>query len=117
MTIDMTRRFDNLEAAEAKAQELTEQTGELHVAYKSSYVCDPFVAARLPQVGDEVSMGFNGDYYPLGKITRISKTYSRITTESGRVFTRVGPVSWKEGGKRGAFSLVQGKHDERNPHF
>lgn len=110
-------RFDTLEAAEARAAELTEQTGEQHIAYDAGYVFDKFMAARLPQVGDEVSMAFNGDYYPVGTIARISATYSRITTSEGVVFTRVGPCSWKQGGKRGAFSLIQGVHDRRNPEF
>lgn len=115
--MNMNNRFDNLAAAEARAAELEEATGEKHVAYKSTYACDPYLAARLPQIGDEVSMGFNGDYYPCGKIARISPTYNRITTDEGTVFTRVGPNSWKRGGKSGAFSLIQGVRDERNPHF
>ena len=110
-------RFKDLASAEAKANQLTEETGEQHIAYKSTYLFDPFIAVRLPQIGDEVSMGFNGDYYPRGTITRISKTYSKITTSVGTVFSRVGPNSWKQGGKKGAFSLVHGHRDERNPHF
>lgn len=110
-------RFDTLAAAETAAARLTEETGEQHIAYESSYAFDRFVVARLPQVGDEVSKGFNGDYYPCGKIDRISETYSWIATEDGDVFARVGPACWKQGGKRGAFSLVQGHHNERNPHF
>ena len=113
----MKERFETMEAAEARAIELENETGEAHVAYESDYPFNPYVAQRMPQIGDEVSMGFNGDYYPMGKITKISKTYFRITTENGATFTRVGPFSWKKGGKRGTFSLVQGVHDERNPHF
>lgn len=113
----MNNRFETMEAAERRAEELTAETGEQHIAYESDYALDRFVAARLPQVGDEVSKGFNGDYYPEGRIVRISKTYSKITTDTGATFTRVGPVNWKEGGKRGAFSLVQGMRNERNPHF
>lgn len=116
MTTDMTKRFDNITAAEKKAEELT-AAGTPHVAYESDYAVDPFVAAPLPQIGEEVSMGFNGDAYPIGTITRISKTYNRITTSEGRIFTRVGPVNWKHGGKKGAFSLIQGHVDKRNPHF
>ena len=115
--MNMSNRFDNLAAAEARAAELEASTGEKHVAYRSSYACDPYLAARLPQIGDEVSMAFNGDYYPCGKIARISPTYNRITTDDGTIFTRVGPACWKRGGKSGAFSLIQGHRDERNPHF
>lgn len=116
MTTDMTKRFDNMADAEARAEELT-AAGVAHIAYKSDYAVDPYVAARLPQIGDEVSMGFNGDAYPVGTITKISKTYKRITTSDGRIFTRVAPIRWKQGGKKGAFSLIQGHVEKRNPHF
>ena len=113
----MNNRFDNLEAAEARARELEAETGEKYVAFETDYACDPYAAERLPHVGDEVSKAFNGDYYPCGKIAKISKTYYRITTEDGNTFTRVGPNSWKEGGKKGAFSLIEGVVDRRNPHI
>lgn len=35
-------------------------------------------------VGDEVSYGFNGDYYPCGIISKITKRY--ITTDTGAKF-------------------------------
>ena len=113
----MTKRFDNMEAAEAKAAARTEETGENYIAVHTDYAVDPYVAASLPHVGDEVSMAFNGDYYPVGTIEKISKTYKRITTTDGRIFTRVGPTRWKLGGKNGAFTLIEGHHDARNPHF
>lgn len=110
-------RFDTLEAAEARATELEAETGNPYIAYKTDYVSDPFIAAALPKVGDEASRAFNGDAYPCGKIVKISKTYFRITTEDGTTFTRVGPNSWKEGGKKGAFSLIEGRVEKRNPSF
>lgn len=110
-------RFKTLSEAEERAKELTEETGEQHIAYKTNYVINPFAAERLPQIGDKVSKSFNGDSYPVGVIARISKTYNRITTDTGLKFTRVGPNSWKQGGQKGAFSLIQGHHSERNPHF
>lgn len=105
--MNTTNRFDTLEAAEARAVKLEAETGEKHIGYKSDYFFEPYYVSRLPHVGDEVSMGFNGDYYPCGRVARISPTYHRITTDEGTVFTRVGPNKWKRGGKSGAFSLVQ----------
>lgn len=114
---DMSNRFDNLLDAEGRAFQLTLETGKEHIAYKSSYVIDPYVVTMLPQVGDPVSKAFNGDSYPCGSIAKISKTKAKITTTTGDTFSRVGPNSWKIGGKHGTFSLVSGHHDERNPHF
>ena len=113
----MQNRFETLAAAEIAAARKTDETGETHVAYESDYAVDRFVVARMPHVGDEVSKAFNGDAYSCGRIARVSKTYSRITTTSGETFTRVGPVRWRQGGKNGAFSLIQGFREERNPHF
>lgn len=113
----MKERFESLEQAELRATELTEETGNPYIAYERDYAMTRYVVAAMPKVGDEASMTFNGDYYPVGKIVRISKTYNRITTDQGVAFTRVGPNSWKQGGKKGAFSLIIGTHDKRNPHF
>lgn len=64
-----------------------------------------------PKVGDEVSRGFNGDYYPCGKITKITPTW-QITTDTGAKFRRVKEsAAWKE--TRGSFWMVNGVHDER----
>ena len=109
--------FDTLEQAESRAIQLTEETGNPYVAYKSTFAFKPYIVSAMPKVGDDVSMTFNGDSYPVGKIVRISKTYNRITTDEGVRFTRVGPNSWKQGGKKGAFSLIVGIHEEQNPHF
>lgn len=74
-----------------------------------------FGVMEIPLIGDEVSRGFNGDYYPCGKITKITPTL-RITTESGARFSRVRETSsWREIGR--GFYMVAGVHDERNPHF
>jgi hypothetical protein len=113
----LANRFESMEEAKDRAEELTESTGEQHVAYQTGYVVAPFMAARMPQVGDDVSMAFNGDAYPCGEIVRISPTYSTITTSHGVRFTRVGPNAWKRGGKRGAFSLITGTIRKWNPEF
>lgn len=112
-------RFDTMEAAALQASILEQMTGDHHFAYRTSYVFNPFKVFKAPKVGDVVSMGFNGDYYPVGKITRISKTYRKIVTKSedghSRIFWRVGKsATWKFAR---TFTLIEGVHDERNPSF
>jgi hypothetical protein len=68
-----------------------------------------------PQIGDDVSYAFNGDSYPCGQIAKISDSLKVITTTTGRRFYRRRETgSWVNGG---TWSLVQGHHNERNPHF
>jgi len=78
------------------------------------YVYPRFDVIELPKVGEYVSMGFNGDYYPVGKIKSISKSLRLIVTTDGRKFYRI-----RETGKWvcGGFGLVRGIRDERNPEF
>lgn len=74
---------------------------------------------EAPQVGDEVSRAFNGDYYPVGKIVAIQKNYRRIVVDGsprGRlIFARR-----KESGawlNKGMWSLVSGQVSRLNPEF
>jgi hypothetical protein len=70
---------------------------------------------EMPKVGDPVSYGFNGDYYPDGHITAITKKF-QITTSTGNKYRRVKSTSgWKRTG--GTWSLVKGHIYEQNPHF
>lgn len=72
-----------------------------------------------PKVGDVVSYGFNGDYYPAGSITKVSDSKRRVeaTGEDGRVrvFWRLRNTAvWKFDS---TWSMCGGRHDERNPSF
>lgn len=70
---------------------------------------------RAPQLGDQVSRYFNGDAYPAGTITKISKTLFKITTDTGLTFYRV-----KQSGtwlNEGTWSMVSGHRSEQNPSF
>lgn len=73
----------------------------------------------LFKVGEEVSKTINGDYYPIGKVARVSDgpLYRRIVVEGedgATVFWRNGrSESWREGSWR----LVRGVVDKRNPDF
>lgn len=87
------------------------------------------------QVGDEVSYGFNGDFYPCGDVEKITNNF--ITCSGGRKFRRklikwhslIKNTEWKivdseeclkecfylVGG--GNWVLVKGIINKRNPHF
>lgn len=68
-----------------------------------------------PKVGDKVSYGFNGDYYPDGEIIKITKTW-QITTSTGNRYLRYRNTStWLRTG--GTWALVPGHRNERNPSF
>ena len=84
------------------------------------------------KVGDDVSYGFNGDYYPDGKITRFTKTGKYLYTDGGTKYVKTTFESRermedtgeyedviKEGFQRvgGTWWLVPGIVSEQNPHF
>lgn len=79
--------------------------------------CAPqFDVVLAPAVGDLVSYSFNGDTYPDGKVSKVSKDYRIITTDTGsRYYRRKLTGAWVKTG--GTWSLVRGHHNERNPHF
>lgn len=103
----MSNRYPTEEAATAALQE-----GQI-VVHTPSYVVDKWTVFTLPKVGDVVSRGFNGDYYPSGKIARISKTMKKITTDTGVVFWRKGDMNWSDG----CFWMVEGNIERQNPHL
>jgi len=80
------------------------------------HVSPRYDVIRMPQVGDEVSMGFNGDYYPCGTIVRVSGGEHRIvTTSDGKKFyRRKRSGAWRY---NQTWYLVAGHINERNPHF
>jgi hypothetical protein len=72
---------------------------------------------KAPKVGEPVSYGFNGDYYPCGNIVKVGTgPKMTVTTDTGEVFYRRGlSGSWIR--KGGTWSLVRGIHSEKNPSF
>lgn len=100
--------------AEQLASQLTAVTGTVYIPVDRGNYCSPrFDVSRCPAVGDEVSRGFNGDYYPCGTIIKVSKTFKRITTSAGHSFYRRGKdACWKSDGM---WSLVAGHHTDKNP--
>jgi hypothetical protein len=102
--------------ASTLASILSERLGRLYLPADAGPCTSPrYDVIEAPQVGDEVSRGFNGDYYPCGTITKITPTY-QITTSTGVKFRRVKESSsWRETGR--GFWLMPGVRDERNPSF
>ena len=103
------------EEVDAIASQLTEHTGHLFLGLDNGRNVKPrFDIFKAPMVGDVVSMGFNGDYYPCGKIVSISKTMKKIVTENGTTFYRRSTSRWLN---CGTFAMIPGEHNERNPHL
>jgi hypothetical protein len=76
---------------------------------------DMNTTATLPALNDPVSYAFNGDYYPCGVVTKISKNFKMITTSEGQTFHRQGAANqWK---MHKTWSLVKGHIERQNPHF
>jgi hypothetical protein len=102
-------------ATELAAAE-TQSTGKLHIACDRGESCSPrYYVAPVPAIGEEVSYAFNGDYYPCGVITAISKTLKKITTSEGKVFYRRRQTgSWV---MDSTWSLVNGHINRWNPEF
>jgi hypothetical protein len=101
---------------ERLARYITAMTGKTHLPVDNTAAVSPrYDVMVAPAVGDEVSYGFNGDYYPDGTITKITKGWM-ITTSGGHTYRRKGNTSdWRQPG--GTWGLVSGHHYEQNPHF
>lgn len=108
--------WTSLEQVQALALYVTAMTGEAHVGTDAGdHVSPRYNICRLPQIGDRVSYGFNGDFYPDGEIVKISKNL-QVTTSSGRRYRRQGnSARWLVVG--GTWALVAGHVSALNPSF
>lgn len=101
-----------------QAQDIAKALGDGFIAIDAgAYVSPRYDVIELPKLGDDVSYGFNCDYYPCGKIVKISKApgYKRIATSDGSVFyRRAASGSWI---KNQTWVMVKGVVNERNPEF
>lgn len=98
--------------AQRIAEQLSEETGDTYIAVERH---DDYAVERMPKIGDVVSYGFNGDWYPCGTIEKISKTMKKVTTSDGGVFWRQGNTATYK--RAGTWTLARGVHNDRNPHF
>ena len=94
---------------------LTEKLGRTFLATDATASTSPrYDVIEAPKVGDKVSRGFNGDYYPEGEIVKITPTWI-VTTSTGKKFRRRGlTAGWRQEG--GTWWMTGGHIDERNPH-
>jgi hypothetical protein len=106
------------EDAERLARLASEDLGQLFLAVdRGSHVWPRYDVTRAPKVGDPISYGFNGDYYPDGHIIKVGGTEcSRVYSDTGSVYNRRRKSgAWIKRG--GTWCMVQGHIDERNPSF
>ena len=108
--------YKSLEEVEGIALYVTAMAGCLYVAVdRGPFVSPRYGVTRCPAIGDKVSYGFNGDYYPDGEIVKITKKLT-VTTSTGNTYRRrKQTAAWMRTG--GTWGLVAGHIDERNPHF
>ena len=108
--------WKSMEYVEGLAMRITAFTGKSFIAVDNGECVSPrYDIMELPKVGDEVSYGFNGDYYPDGKIVSITKKFM-IKTSTGNTYRRRRQSgAWLQPG--GTWGLCQGHISEQNPHF
>lgn len=108
--------WQSFEEVELIADQVTRITGKRFIPTDSGeYVSPRYDVIECPTVGDDVSYTFNGDYYPGGKITSISKSLKVIRTSEGRTFYRRKRTgAWLY---HGIWSLVPGTIRRWNPEF
>lgn len=108
--------IDGMPLAQQLADSASRLMGRLYIAIDKGERFSPrYGVIAAPAIGDEVSRGFNGDYYPCGRVVSISKSLRLIVTESGKKFYRRGQSgTWLHDGMWG---LVPGVRDEWNREF
>lgn len=111
----------SLEQAQALAESASGTLGIPHLAVDRGVGVSPrYDVIEAPMVGDEVSMAFNGDYYPVGKITRIGAGYKQIKVvgpDGDKVFRRQGGENGPGWLYQRMWRLVDGKQSRLNPEF
>ena len=111
----------SLEQAQALAESASGTLGIPHLAVDRGVGVSPrYDVIEAPMVGDEVSMAFNGDYYPIGKITRIGAGYKQIKVvgpDGDKVFRRQGGDNGPGWLYQRMWRLVAGKHSSLNQEF
>jgi hypothetical protein len=74
-----------------------------------------FGITEMPVVGLEVSRAVNGDYYPEGKVVKVSDSGRRVETDTGVVFWRRNQTGvWVH---HGVWSMVRGHVSRLSPEF
>lgn len=98
------------------AKEVAAALGPEFVATDAgAHVSPRYDIVKLPKIGDKVSYAFNGDSYPCGTVTSISKSLKVIATSEGQKFYRVRESgAWRY---NRTWSLQAGHVYKQNPSF
>lgn len=108
--------WTSFETVQTIASYLTAIKGALWIPVDRGPGVSPrFDVVQVPKVGDPVSYGFNGDVYPDGFVTKVSKSLTVTTSEGYTYRRRKLTGSWVRTG--GTWSLIAGHIYEQNPHF
>ena len=105
--------------AEKVAASASEFAGRPYLVSDSGECVSPrYDVLAAPAVGDEVSMEFNGDAYPVGKVLSIAKNFSSVLVDGRngqqmRFHKKGARCSWVCRG----FSLIPGVVSKWNPEF
>ena len=106
----------SFEGACLLALSLSEETGIDYIGIdRGEWVWPQYGVILAPRIGEPVSISFNGDRYPCGRIKSISKSLKLITTTTGKKFYRRRLTgSWISDG---TWTLVSGHVSARNESF
>ena len=113
-----SRDCKTLLEAETFAASITAFTGQLHIGVdRGPYISPRYDVVEPPRVGEPVSYAFNGDYYPDGVVTHVTKgTFRIVKTDTGSVYYRHKKSgAWIK--KGGTWSLVKGHIKRFNREF
>lgn len=112
-----TKWYDSRRDFDYMSEEDRMQFGKALDAYtgKRHFVTTSRGPIEIPSIGDRISKGFNGDYYPDGVIASITPSGKTIVSSEGTTY------NWSR--KRGnwyshrTFGLVMGHVSRWNPEF
>jgi len=113
-SISMPNGFGEKNAA-AAAEWMTNYTGKTYIPTVTRGITPRYDIVEAPAVGDEVSYTFNGDYYPDGVITKVSKKFQVTTSTGSKYYRRGQSACWIKTG--GTWALVKGHVSDRNQEF
>lgn len=108
--------IESMEAATLLAASLTDLSGHHFIAIdRGDWHWPQFGVIPAPRVGEPVSISFNGDRYPCGRIKSISTSLRVITTTDGRTFYRKRQSAAWVNDK--TWTMIPGHISEKNPSF
>lgn len=116
------RDFPSFEFAAQLAAGASKLTGEDWIPVdRGDHTSPRYDVMVCPKVGDDVSKGFNGDYYPIGKVVSVSAAPARrVITVDGprgklRFYRNKLSSGWTQAG--GTWGLIKGVHSDWNREF